>query len=451
MDFIPPLVPDEVESYLSQYDDLFPRVEARNYFRYYIAGLISETHRKNIQQIMRKVIGGEYQRGHNFLCESPWNAEEVNRRRLRIWQSEPSTRMSEEGWFIQDDTGQERRIRGKERRGGKRLMGGTDGTARQYIGNVGKVSEGIVWVNTHYADAEKKTLLTVDMYWPKAAMKRLPEEERTPKRRRDKIDIAIDQLRWVSDNNNIPEPKPKRTVVDSWYGSSPRYLNFIHDELKWKYVAAIRSNRKVFIKVPGAKGCPERSAGEVVTLFKADDFVKVSVKLSDGSEKEKWAVEVPKSARLKIKRLKHRPRMIIALDDPNRSDPVEADILITNDEDMSLREVVQAYSLRNFAEVLYREEKDELGLDESQVQYEDRLLRHWALVMVAQSMLETFRLRGDLNERTDSGIKTFGQTLRLVQDVFRVEFWLKWLSEENNTKQFVQWLCSSRGLRVSFG
>ena len=55
-------------------------------------------------------------------------------------------------------------------------------------------------------------------------------------------------------------------------------------------------------------------------------------------------------------------------------------------------------------------------------------------------MIETFRLRGDLNEHTEVKTKTFGQTLRLVQDVFRVEILLKWLSEENNTKQFVQWL-----------
>ena len=143
--------------------------------------------------------------------------------------------------------------------------------------------------------------------------------------------------------------------------------------------------------------------------------------------------------------------MIIVLDDLNRMDPKEADFLLCNDEEMSLSEVVQAYSLRNFAEVLYREEKDDLGLDECQVQYEDNLRRHWALAMVAQSMIETFRLKGELNEHSESEPKTFGQTLRLVQDVFRAEFWLKWLFKEHNLKWFVEWLCSSRGIRVSFG
>jgi SRSO17 transposase len=76
MDFIPPTLPKEVEEHLKQYDDLFPRKEAREYFRYYIAGLISETQRKNIWQMMRKVIEGEYQRGHHFLCESPLECRE---------------------------------------------------------------------------------------------------------------------------------------------------------------------------------------------------------------------------------------------------------------------------------------------------------------------------------------------------------------------------------------
>jgi len=166
MDFISPKLPKEVEKYLKQYDDLFPRKEARKQFRHYVAGLISETKRKNIWQIMRKVVGGSYQQGHHFLCESTWDAEEVNLRRIGLWQSDSATCMNPTGWLVQDDTGQERRERGKEKSEcEKRLRGGTDGVARQYIGNVGKVSEGMVWVNTHYVDGGKKTVLNVDMYW----------------------------------------------------------------------------------------------------------------------------------------------------------------------------------------------------------------------------------------------------------------------------------------------
>jgi SRSO17 transposase len=68
MDFIGPQLPEEVERHLSRYDDLFGRVEQRTHLREYVAGLLSETHRKNIASIMGKVVEGNYQAGHHFLA-----------------------------------------------------------------------------------------------------------------------------------------------------------------------------------------------------------------------------------------------------------------------------------------------------------------------------------------------------------------------------------------------
>jgi SRSO17 transposase len=199
---------------------------------------------------MTKVVEGKYQSGHHFLADSPWDADMVNIRRLALWQEDDMTRMEKDGWFIQDDTGQERRIRGKEKpEGGKRLKGGTDGVARQYIGNVGKVSEGMVFVSSHYADGHKRIPIVADLYWPRNAMEKLPEVERTDRRKRDKIKIALDQLKWVKEEENVSSPKPEGVVADNWYGSSPRYLNTIHKKLKWKYVVGIRPNRKLFIRL----------------------------------------------------------------------------------------------------------------------------------------------------------------------------------------------------------
>lgn len=463
MDFIIPELPQEVERYLSQYDDLFVRKEMKEHFRYYVCGMISETHRKNIQQIMAKVVEGKYQSGHHFLADSPWEAEEVNKRRLFLWQKDETTRMSkqgegEEGWFIQDDTGQERRLRGEEKpEGEKRLKGGTDGVARQYIGNVGKVSEGMVFVSSHYADEKKRIPITTELYWPKASMERLPSEERTEKRKRDKIQIALDQLRWIAEaeaeNVSEPFPIPKGVVADNWYGSSPKYLNTIHEELKWKYVVSIRPNRKIFIRLPHEKGTPEHHAEEVLALFKAEDFSQVSVMCSGGL-KTKWVVEVSKRCQVKVKGLRHRPRLFLCVDDPSQLDldPEKVDFLLCNSdsEETSLAEVVQANSLRNWEEVFYRQGKDCLGLDQCEAQLEQRLIRHWVLVMVAYTMLETFRVRGDLKDRTDKPLLTLEAVIRLLQDVFRWEFWMKWLKDEQRLVRFVEWFCETRGLKVSW-
>jgi hypothetical protein len=84
--------------------------------------------------------------------------------------------------------------------------------------------KGMVFSSTHYADTKKRVPLIADLYWPKKAQRRLPEAEQTEKRQRDKVDIAIDQLRWINNDKNLAEPKPQRVLVDNWYNSSPRCL-----------------------------------------------------------------------------------------------------------------------------------------------------------------------------------------------------------------------------------
>jgi hypothetical protein len=195
---------------------------------------------------------------------------------------------------------------------------------------------------------------------------------------------------------------------------------------------------------------PEHHAEEVVTLFKADDFKEVSARRSGNQERKKWVVEVSKRHNVKVKKLKHRPRLFLSVDDPSRIEPDEADFILCDDERMSMAEVVQAYGLRNWEEGFYRQGKDCLGMDQCEAQFEDRLMRHWVLVMAAYTMLETFRVRGDLTERSEKPLETLESVIRLIQDIFRWEFWMVWMRDEEKVKRFVEWFCSTRGLRVSF-
>lgn len=438
MDFINPQPPEEVEAYLRQYDGMFRRPEARREFRAYIAGLLSETHRKNVGQIAAKVIEGGYEALHHFLSDSPWDAEQVNMRRLELWQAEPATRMGQQGWWIQDDTGQERRFHADPE------VRGTDGVARQYIGNVGKVSEGLVFVTMHYADQQKHTPVRSDLYWPDDALEKLPEGERTPRRRRDKIDIALDQARWVEEH--VPGPKPRRVVADPWYGSNPRYLKALNNDLKWTYVAAIRSNRKIFPRHLGSDR-RERRADEVINLVKPEQWKEVSIRRADGTEETVWAAEL----RVRAKKVPFPQRLVFQVDDRSQVTPEEARYLLcnANRKQLPLAEVVRANALRNWVEVFYGEGKDKLGLDQAEVRLEERLMRHWTLVMVAHSMLELFRCRGGLSHRVSAPIRTRGDVLRSVRDLFRWDL-MVWLRQAENLKRWVTWFCSSRGLNVSF-
>ena len=318
MDFIPPLIPQMVENYLRQYNDLLPGKIARTKFCQYVCGLISETKRKNIWSMVAKTVEGNYQGSHHFLADAPWNPDAIAERRLRSLMQDPRTALKSSGWWIQDDTSQLRK------------PGGTDGVARQYIGNVGKIADGLVFPTTHYVDDEKHIPVRAELYWPKAALERLQKEDPDrwneekallSRRKRDKIDIAIEQMNWIA--RTVPEPKPNRFLVDAWYGNSPRYLRAIK-EMGWEYIAAIKGNRTIFAKMLGDSSHPSRRADEVLKLVKADKFELVSVCRADGSTESVYAA----SLEVKVKRMPWEQRLVIQVDDPARRDPEQARLFL---------------------------------------------------------------------------------------------------------------------------
>lgn len=74
--------PDPVcEPFFDKFSEFWARSNQAQAFGAYVRGLISETHRKNIEAINAKVVGQHYQSLHHFLAESPWDFEALNRRR----------------------------------------------------------------------------------------------------------------------------------------------------------------------------------------------------------------------------------------------------------------------------------------------------------------------------------------------------------------------------------
>ncbi len=53
-------------------------------FRYYLAGLLGESKRKNIAQMTDNIIGSSYHNVHHFISKSKWSASLINERRLKL-------------------------------------------------------------------------------------------------------------------------------------------------------------------------------------------------------------------------------------------------------------------------------------------------------------------------------------------------------------------------------
>lgn len=149
-----------IDQYCAAYQDLFPEVRSFECFKFLHLGMISELKRKSLPAIAASVGLDNAQPLHHFLANSPWDVNTIRQR--RIWLLLQALKGKS---FIVciDETGDKKK--GKT----------TDYVDRQYIGNLGKVENGIVSVNA-YGILEGITFpLLFKVYKPR---KRLKENEK---------------------------------------------------------------------------------------------------------------------------------------------------------------------------------------------------------------------------------------------------------------------------------
>lgn len=210
-----------IDTYCELYRDLFVEVRAYECFKYLHVGLISDLKRKSLPAIAKRV-GLENEQGlHHFLTQSPWSAQELESRRLEI-----ILKVLEENEIdvIVDETGDAKK--GKT----------TDYVKRQYIGNLGKIENGIVSVNA-YGHYQGITFpLKFKIFKPKERLKEGDEYKSKPV-------LAAEIIKELKEKGF----KIKRVLADSLYGESAANFLSVLDELEIEYVVAIRSNHGVWL------------------------------------------------------------------------------------------------------------------------------------------------------------------------------------------------------------
>ena len=358
--------------FFESFNDVWSRPEQASGFRAYTLGLISETHRKNIEAMSAKIIQQQYQGLHHFLAESPWDASMLNRRRIEMLMQNPRTAACDKGILTIDDTGVPKK--GTE----------TEGVKRQYIGEVGKVANGQVFVTSHYADTR--------CHWPVEIVPYVPdtwlEGGKENPAFRSKIDLALDLV----DRAVALGIRFRAIVADCWYGSSINFITAL-EERGLPYVVELKATQRMFARLPGDLASCEHRLKEALRLLKREDFRPVRLENADGTEREVWIARL----RLKLKKLRGKRRVIVVTTRPD--DPAaDEDLRFVTTNAVQLRDatVAELYALRNWVEVFYKEAKDDLGAGQYQVRDLESILRHFYLVFVAYSLLVLLKRKGDL-------------------------------------------------------
>lgn len=383
-----------VDIYCELYQDLFVEVRAYEAFKNLHVGLISDIKRKSLPEIA-KVVGLKNEQGLlHFLTDSPWKAEELETRRLAMILKALEAR---EIIVIMDDTGDKKK--------GKK----TDYVKRQYIGNLGKIENGIVTVNAYGYCAGMTFPLKFKVFKPKEKLKEGDKFKTKP-------ELAAEIIKELREMGF----KIKRVLADSFYGESHSNFISILEDLEIEYAVAIRSNHGVWL--------PKEAK---VRANKWREFQHIRW---DKKTEIRYIREIIYGKRREI-------RYWEITTDKEPSSEAETWFVMTRIPSIKYNEVGEIYGIRTWIEYGFRQCKNELGWQDWRVTRYEQIQKWWEMVMstylmiclhdevfnsLTVSVAESFQEHEEWNQR--KGWKHWLNNLQLiVQPFISFNLILKWL------------------------
>jgi hypothetical protein len=405
-------MPPCFEKWCAKFDDLWQNQGQEKGFRYYLAGLLGESKRKNIAQMTDNIIGSSYHNVHHFISKSKWSTSLVNERRLKLMNKCNQTRIRNGFALIIDDSG--------HRKSGNF----TSGVGRQYIGEIGKTDNGIVIVTTHLYDGVRSLPLDVELYQHADSLPQGKEDKDFVK----KPDIALKLINQIIKRKY----RPGIVLIDGGYGNNSTFLQEL-EKLKLNYIGGLAKNRLAsVINSETEEKQSEKRLDEIIFSLSKEDFEAVTLELDQ--PKTVWVAKLE----AETNGLQGKRTIAIVMNASSPESATEIDYLITNESGKKVTGewIVKNFSTRNYIEKFYREAKGWLGLKEYQMRKKEALIRHFILVFTAYTFIIYQQLMGGLRKRyANKPLTTFAETLEAFLTGISYNF-LGWL--QNNMELFAE-------------
>jgi len=384
------------------------RSERRRWARVYLEGLLLDGERKSIEPMASRIPGADVQALRQFVGQSPWAVEAVERqlaRKVVDLLSEP------EVWIV-DET--------SFPKAGRHSVG----VARQYCGALGKVANCQVAVSLHWSSAEASCPLLWRLYLPKQWLEdaERAQEVKLPPGTvyRSKTELAleaIDQaLKW--------ELPPLPVVADSFYGNDFGFRQALR-ERGLHYAVQGEASTVVWTEDPQApvsalekkKTGRPRKYPPLEALKRPQSLEQVARQLPASAwKKVTWRAgsrgpQSSRFARLKVwaahgwRAQEHPERVaewLLIEWSQEEKQPSKYWLAQLGPQPLGLRRLVRIAKARWRVEQDYRELKEELGLDHFEGRHWLGWHHHVTLVSLAYAFLQSERARLKKNFWCDS-------------------------------------------------
>jgi len=328
-----------IDQYGGLYREVFSDVRSFEYFKRLQLGLITELPRKSLPAIAKAVGLSDNQALHHFVANSPWDVDELRQRRLAITKKLLNGRPCT---LCIDETGDKKK--GKT----------TDYVARQYIGNLGKLENGMVSVNAYGVLDNITFPLLFKVFKPRQRLKQDDEYQTKPELA---IEIIKELIAFGFQFDVV--------LADCLYGESSHFIEEVA-KLELNVVVAIRNNHGVWL-----------GPGQRIRFTKWRTYERV---FCDGEIEIRYIREIIFGQRQTI-------RYYQLTTDPDEQ-PEETTILIMTNLPGAIRtQVGNMYGLRTWVEYGFKQVKNERGWADYRLTDFEDIERWWELVFSAYLMI----------------------------------------------------------------
>jgi SRSO17 transposase len=330
-----------IDEYCEGYKDLFPEVRSYEYFKYLHLGIISPIKRKSLPEIAKVVGLKSAQSLHHFLAQSPWSVEEVKKRRL---EKTLEVLKGEKIILVIDE---------RDRKKGKK----TDYVARQYLGSIGKIDNGIVSVNAYGIYHNLTFPLICKVFKPQKRL--LPKDSY-----KTKIELANEMVEELIEFGF----KIELVLADSLYGESSSFLDTL-DKYQIPWIVAIRNNHGVWM-LPG----------QVVRRNRWCKFERI---FSNETSETRYVREI-------IFGKRYEKTYWEITTDPETMPDNTTSFVMTNlkgKTNQIKKTLGNLYGLRTWIEYGFRQCKQELGWTDYQLTKFAEIQKWWEMIMSAYLMI----------------------------------------------------------------